>query len=163
MIPTFPRAEPVVAAALAPVVRLPLGVLAGVLATLAMDVAAARLPEGRTPPTVAAGVLTRSHPDAAPARLAAAVHYLAGGLTGPLFVWLLLASERLVGGPSPLATGVAAAVLFVLMVTFFVGVVLPRAEGLPRQRVRLVARDWTLSAAAYLAVLVPVVAVASGL
>ncbi len=143
------------------VLRFPLGVLAGVVATLAMDAAMARLPEGATPPTVAAGVLTETHPDAAPGRLAAAVHYLAGGLTGPLFVWLLLAGEALLG-VGPLATALSALLLIVLMIGFFVLVVLPRA-GLQRGRRRTVARDWAVSAAVYCAVLVPLVAAGSTL
>jgi hypothetical protein len=145
-----------------PALRLPLGVLAGVLATLAMDVATGRLPEGRTPPTVAAGVLTGTHPDAAPERLASVVHYVAGGLTGPLFVWVLYASEALVG-PSLLGVLAATAVLFVLMVAFFVGVVLPRAEGLARQRLRKIRRAWALSAGVYLTVCVPLVVAGSAL
>jgi len=138
------------------VVGFPLGVLAGLVATLAMDAAMARLPEGPTPPTVAAGVLTETHPDAAPGRLASAVHYLAGGLTGPLFVWLLLAGEALVG-PGLGTVLLSALVLLVLMVGFFVAVVLPQA-GLPGGRRRTVARDWAVSAAVYCAVLVPLVA-----
>lgn len=141
-----------------PVTRFPLGVLAGVVATFGMDLAMRRLPEGLTPPRVAASVLTERPVDRAPGRLASTVHYVAGWLTGPLFVWLLFASEALVGGPSVLATVLATGVLFALMVAFFVGVVLPRAR-LPRQRVEQTARDWAVSAAAYLAVLVPVVAV----
>lgn len=144
-----------------PVLRLPLGVLAGVLATFAMDVAMARLPEGATPPTVASGVLTGTHPDGAPGRLASVVHYVAGWLTGPLFVWLLYAAEVAVG-VGLLATLGATTVLFALMVGFFVVVVLPRVD-LPAQRLRQVRRDWALSAAAYLVVLVPVVAVGSSL
>ena len=143
------------------VLRFPLGVLAGAVATLAMDAAMARLPEGATPPTVAAGVLTESHPDAAPARLASAVHYLAGGLTGPLFVWLLLAGEALLGSGA-LATVLSAGLLLALMVGFFVLVVLPRA-GLSRERRRTVARDWAVSATVYCAVLVPLVAAGSTL
>jgi hypothetical protein len=54
--------------------------------------------EGETPPFVAAGVLTETAPDEASARLASVVHYLAGGLSGPRFVWLLLTSEALLGG-----------------------------------------------------------------
>lgn len=143
------------------VLRFPLGALAGVVATLAMDAAMARLPEGATPPTVAAGVLTESHPDAAPRRLASAVHYLAGGLTGPLFVWLLLAGEALLG-PGVVAAALSTLLLLALMVGFFVLVVLPRA-GFPRERSRAVARDWAVSAAVYCAVLVPLVVAGSTL
>lgn len=145
-----------------PAVRLPLGVVAGVLATLVMDVAAARVPEGTTPPTVAAGVLTGRHPDVAPDRLASVVHYLAGALTGPLFVWLLYVGETL-AGPSLVGVLLATAVLFVLMVAFFIGVVLPRSEGLPQQRLRKIRRAWALSAGVYLTALVPLVVAGSAL
>jgi hypothetical protein len=135
----------------------PLAVLAGGLATLAMDLVMARLPEGETPPTVAAGVLTGTNPRTAPKPLSKTVHYLAGVLTGPLFAWLLLAGTVVLGG-GVLTTLVAAAGLLVLMVGFFVGVVLPRARGLTRRQRKAVGRDWALSAAAYVAVLVPLVA-----
>ncbi|ERH12137.1 MAG: hypothetical protein J07HB67_01150, partial [halophilic archaeon J07HB67] len=144
---------------LSPVVRFPLGLAAGVFATVAMDLVMARLPEGGTPPTVAAGVLTLTHPDRAPARLASVVHYLAGLLTGPLFVYTLYLAESVVG-PSTVATGVAAAVLLVVMIAFFVVVVLPRPDGLSPDRRARVGRDWAVSAVVYVTVLVPVVAVA---
>jgi hypothetical protein len=134
------------------------GVVAAVVATRAMDAVMARLPEGETPPFVASGVLTENRPGDAPERLASVVHYLAGLLTGPLFVWVLLASQGVLGGPSAVATLLAAGVLYVLMVGFFVVVVLPRSR-IGDHRLPLVRRDWALSAAAYLLVLVPLVAV----
>jgi len=140
--------------------RFLLGVAGGIVATLAMDIVMARLPEGKTPPSVASGVLTDTPPGNAPERLATVVHYLAGGLTGPLFVWLLFAAEALSGGPSPGVTLFAAAVLYVLMVGFFAGVVLPRSR-VATSRVATIRRDWALSAAAYLLVLVPVIAAGS--
>lgn len=140
--------------------RFLVGLVAAGAALPAMDFLMARLPEGMTPPFVAAGVLTESHPNEAPPRLALAVHYLAGGLTGPLFVWLLFASEALIGPQSLRSTAAAALVLYLLMVAFFVGVVLPRSR-IEAERRGTVARDWALSAAAYLVVLVPIVAVAS--
>jgi hypothetical protein len=136
--------------------RFVLGVAASVVAVLLMDVAMARLPEGETPPFVASGVLTDTHPDDAPARLATVIHYIAGLLTGPLFVWVLLTSETLLGSPSPPATLVATAVLYVLMVGFFIMVVLPRSR-VGADRVSAIRRDWAISAAVYLAVLVPLV------
>jgi hypothetical protein len=142
--------------------RFLLGVAAGLAATLVMDAAMARLPEGETPPSVAAGVLTDTPPRNAPGRLAAAVHYLAGGLTGPLFVWLLFGVEAVLGGPSVPATLLATAALYPLMVGFFAAVVLPRSRVAPG-RIGAVRRDWALSAATYLVVLVPVVALGSGL
>lgn len=140
--------------------RFVIGVAGGVLATLAMDLVMARLPEGETPPFVASGVLTDSAPQHAPERLASVVHYIAGWLTGPLFVWVLLTSEGLLGGPSILATLLAATVLYGLMVGFFVFVVLPRSR-LPSVRMADIRRDWAISAAVYLVVLVPFVAVGS--
>lgn len=133
------------------------GVVAGLLATLAMDRAMASLPEGPTPPFVAAAVLTETTPRAAPERLAFVVHYLSGVLSGPLFVWLLLTSEGLLG-TGVTTTLVAAAVLYVLMVGFFVLVPLPRVDLHPNRR-STIRRDWALSAAVYVAVLVPVLSV----
>ncbi|WP_136589283.1 hypothetical protein [Salinigranum halophilum] len=138
------------------------GVVAAVIATRVMDVVMARLPEGETSPFVASGVLTDSRPSVAPARLASVVHYVAGLLTGPLFVWVLLASQGLLGGPSLVATLLAAGVLYLLMVSFFAVVVLPRSQ-IAGQRLGPVRRDWALSAAAYLLVLVPLVALGSTL
>jgi hypothetical protein len=139
--------------ALAPPLRLLLALPAGVLATLAMDLVAARVPEGETPPFVASGVLTGRHPDVAPGRLAAVVHYVAGLLTGPLFVTLLLLVEALLGA-STLAYGLTAAMMLVLMVGFFVGVVLPRPT-FPGTRRTQVARAWTAQAVVYLVVMTP--------
>lgn len=138
------------------------GVLAGVVATLAMDLVMARLPEGATPPSIAAGVLTGTPPDDAPDRLASVVHYLAGFLTGPLFVWLLFAGEGVIGERSAAVTVGAAVVLYALMVGFFALVVLPRSL-VAGERVGAIRRDWAVSAAAYLVVLVPFVAAASRL
>ncbi len=142
--------------------RFLLGVVAGILATLVMDLVMARLPEGETPPFVASGVLTATPPRSAPGRLAGTVHYLAGWLTGPLFVWLLFAVEALSGEPSVFTTLLAAAVLYLLMIGFFAVVVLPRSRA-PPGRVGQIRRDWALSAAAYLLVLVPLVALGSRL
>lgn len=140
--------------------RFVVGVVAGILATLAMDLVMARLPEGKTPPFVASGVLTDSAPQHAPERLASVVHYIAGWLTGPLFVWVLITSEGLLGGPSVLATLLAGVVLYGLMVGFFVVIVLPRSR-LASVRVPDIRRDWAISAAVYLIVLVPLVALGS--
>lgn len=143
---------------LSAVVGLPLGVLAGVIATLGMDLVTPRLDEGFTPPRVAAGVLTNRGPDAAPERLAAVVHYVAGAGTGGLFVWLSLAVERLVA-PSVGGTFLAAGVLLVGMYGFFAWLVLPRVSVSPARRSRI-ARAWAVSAVVYVLVLVPLVTVA---
>jgi len=137
------------------------GVGAGIVATLMMDLVMARLPEGETPMYIAAGVLTDRPPGDAPGRLAAVVHYVAGLLTGPLFVWLLFASEGLLDG-SVVATLAATVVLLILMIGFFAVVVLPQSR-VDDGRLGAIRRDWALAAAAYLAVLVPLVAVASQL
>ena len=150
------------AAALSVPLRFVVGLGAAVLATLAMDLVMARLPEGATPPAVAAGVLTGTAPADAPARLGAVVHYLAGGLTGPSFVWLSLLAEGLTGTTGPAVTLGVAAVLYLLMVGFFAVVVLPRSLVAP-DRVSAIRRDWALDAAVYVAVLVPLVAAGSGL
>ena len=135
--------------------RFVLGLVAAGLGLAVMDAVMPRLPEGETAPLVASGVLTRMHPDEAPRRLAAVVHYVAGLLTGPLFVWLLLVAEGLLGA-GIVATAVADLALFVLMVGFFVFVVLPRSRVEPG-RVGTVRRDWVTAVAAYLLVVVPVV------
>lgn len=132
------------------------GIAAGVVATLAMDIVMARLDEGGTPPKIASGVLTDTDPDRAPERLASAVHYVAGTLTGPLFVWLYLAASVVVGG-GVAATVAAAVVCYPLMVGFFVVVVLPRSRGLARQRLSKIRRAWSVEAAVYLLVLAPLV------
>lgn len=146
-----------------PVIRFPIGLVGGVLATLAMDLVMARLPEGTTPPSVAAGVLTETHPDDAADRLGTVAHYLAGVGTGLLFVWLSLATELIAGGPSLATAALTGGVLYVLMVGFFVVVPLPRAPGLAADRRRATGRDWAISAAGYLLVLVPVVTIGNQL
>ncbi|UIO99160.1 hypothetical protein Hbl1158_11525 [Halobaculum sp. CBA1158] len=135
------------------------GVVAGVIATLAMDLVMGRIDEGETPPRIASGVLTGVHPDDSPRRLASVVHYVAGGLTGPLFVWLVFAVGAVLG-VGWLAVGVAGILLYPLMVGFFALVVLPRSRGLARQRLRRIRRAWAIEAVAYLLVLVPLVGVA---
>lgn len=144
-------------AAPAPVLRFPIGLVGGVLATLGMDLIMTQLPEGKTPPGVAAGVLTEMHPDQAPERLATVAHYLAGFGTGLLFVWLSLATEALADGPSVLTAVATGILLYVLMVGFFLVVPLPRAPGLSSSRRRTTGRDWAIMAAGYLLVLAPVV------
>ena len=138
------------------------GVGAGVLATLAMDLVMRRLEEGETPPRIASGVLTDTEPDRSPEGVASAVHYVAGALTGPLFVWLYLVAAAVVGAGT---TGVVAATLacYPLMVGFFTFVVLPRSRGLSRQRLSLIRRAWAVEAAVYLLVIAPLIRGATGL
>jgi hypothetical protein len=135
-------------------------VVAAVVATLAMDAVMPRLDEGSTPPRIASGVLTKQPPNHSPRRLAAVVHYVAGALTGPLFLWLSLAAGLLVG-PGALALVAATVVCYPLMVGFFALVVLPRAKGLAPRRVAVIRRAWAVEAAVYLVVLAPLVGIAA--
>jgi hypothetical protein len=84
------------------------------------------------------------------------VHYVAGTLTGPLFVWLYLVATGVLGDGA-LAIAAAAVVCYPLMVGFFVLVVLPRSRGLARQRLSRIRRAWSIEAAVYLLVLAPLV------
>ncbi len=138
------------------------GLVAGGLATLAMDVAMKRLPEGSTPPKVAASVLAGTDVDAAPGRLASTVHYVAGVGSGVLTAAMLAGAVAIGGGfgAVPVAVGVAA-VMFACMVGFFALVPLPRT-GLARQRLRRVRRDWAVCAAVYLTVALPVLLIVGG-
>ncbi|ELZ41369.1 hypothetical protein [Halorubrum tebenquichense] len=141
---------------------LALGPVVGLVATLAMDVVMARLPEGTTAPKVAAGVLTDTPVDDAPERLATWVHYVAGGGSGLLFVGLVAATGSLLGLGSLATVAVAGVAQLALMVGFFALVPLPRASGLPRQRLGPIRRDWAVSAATYVVVAAAIVAVATG-
>ena len=141
---------------------LALGPIVGLLATLAMDRVMPRLPEGTTAPRVAAGVLTDTAVDEAPDRLATWVHYVAGGGSGLLFVGLVAAVRIGLGVGGGVALLVASPVMLALMVGFFALVPLPRAQGLPRQRLSTIRRDWALSAATYVVAAAVLVAVAVG-
>lgn len=152
--------EPLVTSLTVPL-RFVVGLLAAGIATLVMDTVMGRITEGETPPRIAAGVLTGRRPDSAPGGVADAVHYTAGLLTGPLFVWLTLLFEGLVG-ESLVTTVIAAVVLYALMVGFFAGVVLPQSRVRSR-RVSAIRRAWATEAAAYVLVLVPIVFVGSRL
>ncbi|AZQ14787.1 MULTISPECIES: hypothetical protein [Halorubrum] len=140
---------------------LALGPVVGLLATLAMDRVMPRLEEGATAPRVAASVLTDTPVTRAPPRLATWVHYVAGGGSGLLFVGLVAAIQAALGVGAVVAVAVASPVMLALMVGFFVVVPLPRARGIPRQRLGRVRRDWALSATAYVVAAALLVAVAS--
>jgi hypothetical protein len=131
-------------------------IAAGVVATLAMDAVMPRLAEGEMPPRIASGVLTGQPPNHAPRRLAAVVHYVAGSLTGPLFLWLSFVASLLVE-PGLAAVVLATVVCYPLMVGFFLLVPLPRAQGLARQRVKGIGQAWAVEAAVYLLVLAPAI------
>ncbi|OYR38384.1 hypothetical protein DJ82_12460 [Halorubrum sp. Ib24] len=141
---------------------LALGPVVGLLATLAMDRVMPRLPEGTTAPRVAASVLTNTSVDRAPERLATWVHYVAGGGSRLLFVGLVSAVQVGLGVGAPVALAVASPVMLALMIGFFALVPLPRARGIPRQRLATIRRDWAVSAAVYVVAAAMVVALASG-
>lgn len=132
--------------------RFVVGLLAAAVALFAMGLVMPRLPDGEFPPMVAAGVLTRRKPTDAPAGVADAVHYVAGLLTGPLFVWLTMLFEGGLGGASVVATLLATLLLYGLMVGFFVAVVVPRSR-VADLRVPRIRRAWTIEAAVYVLVL----------
>ncbi len=133
------------------------GPVVGLIATLAMDRVMPRLPEGDTAPRVAASVLTDTPVDEAPERLASWVHYVAGVGSGLLFVGLVAAVGTL-GAGSLVTLAVGGIVMIALMVGFFALVPLPRAVGLPRQRLAPVRRDWAVCAVTYVVVAMVLVA-----
>ncbi|MFB6205494.1 MAG: hypothetical protein ABEJ05_03065 [Haloglomus sp.] len=154
-----------------------LGALAGLLATVLMNVPMQRLPEGSTPPFVAAGALTGEDLTAVSEGLASLVHYAAGTLAGVSFVLLAEAIERFVAarGGAPgfdlviAGSGIrlvphiiAGAVTFSILYLFFAYLVLPLFGKEASARVRAVRNDWAISAAVYtaaLVVLIPVLTV----
>lgn len=133
--------------------RFVVGLLGAAVATLAMDAVMPRFTDGELPPRIAAGVLTSRRPDDAPGGVADAIHYTAGLLTGPLFVWLTLLFEGALGGAFVIATVLGTAVLYGLMLAFFLLVVLPRSR-VASLRVPRVRRAWAFEAAVYVLVLV---------
>ncbi|MGQ3328083.1 hypothetical protein [Halorubrum sp. FL23] len=141
---------------------LALGPVVGLLATLAMDRVMPRLPEGTTAPRVAAGVLTDTPVDRAPERLATWTHYVAGGGAGLLFVGLVSAVQAALGVGTAVALVIAGPAMLALMVGFFALIPLPRARGLPRQRLSTIRRDWALAAATYVVAASLLVAAAGG-
>lgn len=132
--------------------RFVVGLVAAGAATLVMNLVMPRFTDGELPPLVAAGVLTRRRPTDAPSGVADAVHYTAGLLTGPLFVWLTLLFEGLLNGATLIATVLATLLLYVSMVGFFLLVVLPRSR-VADLRVPRIRRAWSLSSAVYVLVL----------
>lgn len=142
--------------------RFVVGLVAAGVATLVMDLVSPRLTDGELPPMVAAGVLTSRRPTDAPGGVADAVHYTAGLLTGPLFVWLTLLFEGLLSGMTLIATVLATLLLYGSMVGFFLVVVLPRSR-VADLRVPRIRRAWAISAAVYVLVLVLLVSAGTAL
>lgn len=145
---------------------LAVGLLAGLAATLVMDVPMRRLlNEGMTPPFVAAGAVTGRDTADAPRRVAMAIHYGSGLGAGVIYVTLVAVVSSLVSaGPSVasvpvLALVVAAVVQLPVMVAFFSYFVLPTFGTVARQRVAPIRRAWLRAAVVYVlavAVFVPV-------
>ncbi len=144
--------EPLVTSLTVPL-RFVVGLLAAAVATLAMDAVMPRFTDGELPPQIAAGVLTSRRPEDAPGGVADAIHYTAGLLTGPLFVWLTLLFEGVLGGAFLVATLLGTVALYGLMLGFFLFVVLPRSR-VANLRVPRVRRAWAFEAAVYVLVLV---------
>lgn len=132
--------------------RFVVGFLAAAVAVLAMDLVMPRFTDGELPPLVAAGLLTSRRPDDAPGGVGEAIHYTAGLLTGPFFVWLTMVFEGLLGGTSLVAFALAAIVLYGLLVGGFLFVVLPRSR-VADLRVPRIQRAWVISTAVYVLVL----------
>jgi len=143
-----------------PVLRFPLGVLAGAVATLAMDAVMPRLSEGETPPKVASGVLTSTHPDESPEGLSTFVHYFAGVGTGALYVYLSLVADMFLGSASAVPVLSFGAFLYIGMVGFFAFVPL-RLSKLSEERKTDTLRDWSVCALVYVAVLLPALSLLS--
>lgn len=152
--------------------RLLVNVVAGLFATVVMNIPMKGLREGQTPPFVAASAITGDELKDVPSLIASGIHYGAGMLGGVLYTLLVVGFEDVV---PPLAfidgTGLAlgphlaaALVVFAFLYGVFAYLVFPRfgqsayEEG-RRQRVR---KDWAISAVVYtvaLLILVPVVTV----
>lgn len=149
-------------------VRVGLGALAGLLATVLMNLPMQRLPEGSTPPFVAAGALTGEALSEVASGVASLAHYASGTLTGVGFVLFAEGIETLIlqrgGAPGfDLVLGgtglllvphlIAAAATFSVLFVFFGYIVLPLVGREARSRARRVRNDWAVSAAVYTAAL----------
>jgi hypothetical protein len=149
-----------------------IGALAGLLATVLMNLPMQRLPEGSTPPFVAAGALTGEALSEVSAPVASLVHYAAGTLAGVGFVLVAESVERFVraqgGAPgfelAITGTGlllvphlIAAATTFSVLFLFFGYVVLPLFGKEAHDRAGRVRNDWAISATVYMVALVVVI------
>lgn len=147
--------------------RVALGAVAGLLATVAMNVPMHRLPEGSAPPFVAAGVLGGDGPADVDPVLASGTHYAAGVLAGIGYAVLAVGLENVYPFTAGVAsTGVllvphllALLTTYAVLVVVFAYLVLPAFGGSLRERTRQIRRDWVLVAAVYVAALAVVVPV----
>jgi hypothetical protein len=146
--------------------RVAIGAVAGLLATVVMNVPMQRRPEGATPPFVAAGALTGEPLDEVDPKLASGVHYAAGILGGVLFTLLAVGFEAVLPFTAALAgVGIRLVPLFLatlftygFLVAVFAYLVLPRYGKAALDRADQVRTDWVVSVTVY-AVALPVFAV----
>lgn len=138
-------------------VRLLVGLAAGLLATVVMNVPMKRLREGQTPPFVAARALTGDPLTSVSGGLASGLHYVTGALTGVLFTLASVGFEKVLPA-EPQLTGLGLPVypyLAALVVTFlflfglFAYVLLPAFGDSARDRAGRVRRNWGVSTAVY--------------
>lgn len=137
--------------------RVALGAVAGLLATVVMNIPMQRRPEGSTPPFVAAGALTGEALDDVDPKLASGVHYSAGVLGGVLFTLLAIGFESTLPFTAAL-TGVglrlvplflATFLTYGFLVAFFAYLVLPTFGKAATARAEQVRTDWVVSAGVY--------------
>lgn len=141
--------------------RVAVGAVAGLLATIIMNIPMQRRPEGSTPPFVAAGALTGQPLDEVDPTLASGIHYSTGVLGGVLFTLLALGFEAILPFTAALA-GVglrlvphllATLVTYGFLVAFFGYVVFPLFGQAALERVDQVRADWVISAGVYVVAL----------
>lgn len=148
-------------------VRFAVAVLAGLGATVLMNVPINLFSHGNVPPRVTAAAVWRESVSEVTATESAAIHYAAGMAAGALFELVVVLVERfadvrvVVVGTLTLAEVVAAVLVAAFVFAFFTFVVFPYAgESLYRDgdaRTTIV-RQWAVSAATFglgLLVLVP--------
>ena len=141
--------------------RVAIGAVAGLLATVIMNIPMQRRPEGSTPPFVAAGALTGQSLDEVDPKLASGIHYSAGILGGVLFSLLAIGFESVLPFTAALA-GVglrlvphflATLLTYGFLVGFFAYLVLPRFGKAATERADQVRADWVISASVYIVAL----------
>ncbi|WP_255197261.1 hypothetical protein [Halorarius litoreus] len=141
--------------------RVAIGAVAGLLATVIMNIPMQRRPEGSTPPFIAAGALTGQPLDEVDPKLASGVHYSAGILGGVLFTLLAIGFESVLPFTAAL-TGVglrlvphflATLVTYGFLVAFFAYLVFPQFGKSANQRGEQVRTDWVISASVYVVAL----------
>lgn len=141
--------------------RVAIGAVAGLLATVIMNIPMQRRPEGSTPPFVAAGALTGQALDEVDPTLASGIHYSAGILGGVLFTLLSLGFESVLPFTAALAgVGLRLVPLFLallltygFLVAVFAYLVLPKFGKAAMDRAEQVRTDWVISAGVYVVAL----------